>query len=120
MKNTNLRKQLAYCLKYYKKTEGYYPTREYVENFQYSLSGEITLKDIQNFCNINNIDINDIYICGYSAEDYDGYPESGVNITIYRKQTDEEYFDTVCSCILPSEYQLEQYNTYLRLKKMFE
>lgn len=115
-----IRKQLAYCLKYYKDKEGYYIPREQVQDFQYSLPGTLALKDIQYFCLVNNLDINTIYIEGYTSEDYDGYPECGITISTYHKQTDDEYFDSVCQAILPSEYQLEQYNTYLRLKKMFE
>ena len=115
-----IRKQLAYCLKYYKHKEGYYIPREQVQDFQYSWSGTLALKDVQDFCLANNLDISTIYIDVYTSEDYDGYPECGITISTCRKQTDEEYFDSVCQAILPSEYQLEQYNTYLRLKRVFE
>ena len=119
MKNTNLRKQLADCLKYYNKQDGYYIKRELVEDFNYNLTGASTLEDILYFCKENNIHPNTVTISGYSGEDYDGYPENGITISTFRKQTDEEYFDLVCSCILPTKYQQEQYEQYLKLKRIF-
>ena len=48
--------------------------------------------------------------------------QDGVNqeISTERKQTDLEYFEYLCRILLPTDYQLQQYKEYLRLKGIFE
>lgn len=37
-----------------------------------------------------------------------------------RKQTDYEYFEVLAQRVCPTEYQIDQYQNYLRLKNFFE
>jgi len=116
-----LRSQIADCLRYYKKDRGYWIEREDVEVHEdtiittyegASLADLIEYVDPKHYKNV--------FVRGKSYEDYDGQDGSQVETYSLRKQTDKEYFDSICSCIIPAEYQSSQYNLYRSLKKQFE
>lgn len=65
-------------------------------------------------------DYTKLFARGSGYQDYDNFPCSQIELYSYRKQTDQEYFDSLCEYILPAEYQQNQYETYLWLKKVFE
>ena len=137
-KNSELRKQIADVLKYLRRgvkgTPWIYKRNtknstfdtiytEYISasNF-YAILGEC-LKRAKNM----GIDQKDIYISlDYEYEhkgpddDYDESNYCFFNLDYQERHSDEEYFEELCSYILPSEYQLTQYLEYKRLKNMFE
>lgn len=120
MKDRNIRSQIAYCLRYIHNKDNFRLQRDCVEDFSYLLTGDQTLDSIEYFCKENDIDLKSMNLEGWSGEDCDGRPENGIRVYTYRKQTDKEYFDSICEYILPTKYQQEQYEKYLQLKIMFE
>lgn len=116
-----LRNQIKDVLKYLRKTDRYCLERQNKEVVLDNLCTNAGLVDLSSLMQeYGNGDSSKVFIRGYSAEDYDGYPEGFIEISTERKQTDEEYFEYLCSILLPTEYQLNQYKEYLRLKEMFE
>lgn len=121
MKSTKLRKMIADCLKYLKKQDGYWIEREDIEineHTYYTTNNGVSIAEV--ITDVDPKDYDKLFLRGKSYEDCDGFDSSEVEIYSYRKQTDREYFDSICQYILPTEYQLGQYETYIRLKKMFE
>lgn len=119
--DTTLRNQIKDVLKYLRKTDRDYlerQTEEVVLNNLCTNAGLVNLSSLMQ--EYGNGDSSKVFIRGYSAEDYDGYPEGFIEISTERKQTDREYFEYLCSILLPTEYQLTQYKEYIRLKEMFE
>lgn len=121
MKDKQLRRMLADTLKYLKKRDGQWIEREDVEvnvETYYTNCNNVSIAEI-----IDGIDPKDydgMFIRGIVYEDYDGYFTSELELYHFRKQTDKEYFDSICQYLLPTGYQQEQYQQYLRLKKMYE
>lgn len=119
--NITLRNQIKDVLKYLRKTDRYCLERQTEEVVLDNLCTNAGLVDLSSLMQeYGNTDTSKVFIRGYSAEDYDGYPEGFIEISTERKQTDREYFEYLCSIQLPTEYQLNQYKEYLRLKRMFE
>lgn len=119
--DTKLRKQLADCLRYYKKTTGNWIPREDVEvreDIINTFISGVSLEQLTEY--IDPEDYKRVFVRGISSADYDGYADTQIETYSLRKQTDKEYFDSICICILPTEYQSSQYQVYLNLKKMFE
>lgn len=119
MKNTNLRNRIADILKYLPKEERSYYNRNDVEIQLDELctdNGVSLLELVEKYA----VPIGQVFIRGYSSEDWDGYKEGGIALYTYRKQTDLEYFDYLADILCPTQYQIEQYRTYLSLKKQFE
>ena len=116
-----LRNQIKDVLKYLRKTDRDYlerQTEEVVLNNLCTNAGLVNLSSLMQ--EYGNGDSSKVFIRGYSAEDYDGYPEGFIEISTERKQTDGEYFEYLCRILLPTDYQLKQYKEYLRLKGIFE
>jgi hypothetical protein len=131
-KNSELRKQITDVLRYLRKdckgTPWIYGrvTKE-VHLAGFSLSGDspdVVISGIQRIVNeahLKGIHISDIKCyANYEQDIEDGYETSEIVFNAIVKQTDEEYFDALCEYLLPSDYQLKQYNEYIRLKKIFE
>jgi hypothetical protein len=123
-----LRKMIADCLRYIKNLNtgrfgyGWVP-REDVEvhkdTIDTTYSG-VSLASLVDY--IDPKDYGNVFVRGRGSEgseEYDGYSAWEVEIYSLRKQTDKEYFESLCGYILPAEYQQNQYETYLRLKKQF-
>jgi len=122
-KDKQLRKMLVDCLRYIHKGSkyGYRIERETVEvgiDTCDTTSRSVCLSEI--IKGIDPADYENVLIQGSSYEDFDGFTGSQIELYYYRKQTDQEYFESVCSYILPTDYQVNQYNEYLRLKAQFE
>lgn len=116
-----LRNQIKDVLKYLRKTDRYCLERQTEEVVLDNLCTNAGLVDLSSLIQeYGNGDSSKVFIRGYSAEDYDGYPEGFIEISTERKQTDLEYFEYLCSILLPTDYQLQQYKEYIRLKEMFE
>ena len=116
-----LRNQIKDVLKYLRKTDRDYLERQNEEVVLDNLCTNVGLVNLSSLIQeYGNGDSSKVFIRGYSAEDYDGYPEGFIEISTERKQTDEEYFDYLCRILLPTDYMLQQYKEYLRLKEMFE
>lgn len=116
-----LRNQIKDALKYLRKTDRYSLERKTEEVVLDNLCTNAGLVDLSSLIQeYGNGDPSKVFIRGYSAEDYDGYPEGFIEISTERKQTDREYFEYLCSILLPTDYQLTQYKEYLRLKGIFE
>ena len=122
MKDAKLRRMIADCLKYLKKQDWGWLEREDVEVtvvVYETTYGRVSLAEVLG--GIDPKDYDKLFLRGKSYRDCDGFEDSSeVELYSYRKQTDQEYFDSICQYILPTEYQQEQYETYLRLKEMFE
>lgn len=119
--HSTLRKQLEDTLRYLRKYDGYCIPREDVEVHMEHITTEHTDVSLSTLVNaIAPSDYSTVFVRGGAGEDYDGYPEGWVQVYTYRKQTDEEYFDSVRRYLLPTEYQQKQYQEYLRLKNIFE
>ena len=113
-----LRKQLADCLKYIRRSSKYGSRRQEVELFLGTHCTNFDTISLQHLIQeYSSYGADKVLIRGFSSEDYDGYSEGNIEVYTYRKQTDEEYFDDVCQCLSPTKYQQEQYQDYLRLKK---
>ena len=117
-----LRRMITDCLKYLSKPSRRYMKREDVEVYIQSYNttyNNVSISEI-----IEGIDPKDYtstYIRGKSYQDNEGYEEAAeIELYYYRKQTDQEYFDSICQYILPTDYQQQQYQQYLRLKSIFE
>lgn len=132
-KNKELRKQIADVLRYLRR--GYYKdvpwacAREAKEvpMDTYNFSGyapEELIEGIQEVINkASSKGIKSTNIKCYANCEYDdeyGYTTSEIVFNAVVKQSDEEYFETLCGYLLPSTYQLNQYKEYVRLKKVFE
>ena len=116
-----LRNQIKDVLKYLRKTDRDYLERQNEEVVLDNLCTNVGLVNLSSLIQeYGNGDSSKVFIRGYSTEDYDGYPEGFIEISTERKQTDEEYFDYLCRILLPTDYMLQQYKEYLRLKEMFE
>lgn len=116
----NLRKQIADCLRYVRRQYSENVRRENVESLITTVSTEYCPPSLSELILFSGeTDLSSVYIVGGVVSN-DGYDESFVDIIKLRKQSDEEYFDCVCSWILPSDYQQSQYQEYLRLKQLFE
>lgn len=116
-----LRNQIKDVLKYLRKTDKYCLERQSEEVVLDNLCTAFGLVNLSSLIlEYGNEDTSKVFIRGYSAEDYDGYPEGFIEISTERKQTDLEYFEYLCSILLPTDYQMKQYKEYLRLKEMFE
>ena len=121
MYDITLRNQIKDVLKYLRKTDRYSLERQTEEVVLDNLCTNAGLVDLSSLIQeYGNGDSSKVFIRGYSAEDYDGYPEGFIEISTERKQTDEEYFEYLCGILLPTEYQMKQYKEYLRLKGIFE
>lgn len=117
MYNITLRNQIKDVLKYLRKTDRYCLERQNEEVVLDNLCTNAGLVDLYSLMQeYGNGDTSKVFIRGYSAEDYDGYPEGFIEISTERKQTDGEYFDYLCRILLPTDYQMKQYKEYLRLK----
>ena len=116
-----LRNQIKDVLKYLRKTDMYSVARQTEEVVLDNLCTNAGLVNLSSLIQeYGNGDSSKVFIRGYSAEDYDGYPEGFIEISTERKQTDGEYFEYLCRILLPTDYQLQQYKEYLRLKGIFE
>jgi hypothetical protein len=115
MKNLKLRKQIVDCLKYIKNDLGYYVRRELIESHLGHYMDGALLIDIWN--EYGNDETIVIRVNPYT--DYDGYAEYDLEIGQIRYQNDEEYFNSLLDQIAPTEYQLQEYQQYLRLKQKF-
>ena len=116
-----LRNQIKDVLKYLRKTDRDYLERQTEEVVLGNLCTNAGLVNLSSLMQeYGNGDSSKVFIRGYSAEDYDGYPEGFIEISTERKQTDGEYFEYLCRILLPTDYQLQQYKEYLRLKGIFE
>lgn len=113
MKDAKLRSQLMDCLKYFKQLHGYWQQRELVDESIDTLYQETSLKDIIDQYSAHG----DVWIEGYSVEDHDGFKECRLHIFKKRKQTDQEYFDSVCEVL--GGYDQHEYNQYLRLAQKY-
>ena len=119
--NITLRNQIKDVLKYLRKTDRDYLERQTEEVVLDNLCTNASLVDLSSLMQeYGNGDSSKVFIRGYSTEDYDGYPEGFIEISTERKQTDGEYFEYLCRILLPTDYQLQQYKEYLRLKGIFE
>jgi len=116
---TQLRKMIADCLRFFKKQDGYWIERSEVnvhrENV-YLYSTGLSLQDLLEY--INPTEYSSTFIKVDSV--FNDTDEAHCSIYCIRKQTDQEYFESICSYILPTEHQWKQYQDYLRLKKQFE
>ncbi len=120
--DSTLRKQLADTLKYLRKSKQSI-RRGKVEvaedrTITAFYTKAVSLKEILKY--IPPEDYPSVFIRGGSEEDYDGCDEGYIELYSFRNQTDEEYFEQVCSVVEPSPWQRKQYEDYLRLKRMFE
>lgn len=121
--DSTLRKQLADTLKYLRKSK-LKVQRSKVEVHEANIPTEgfsdLSLQELLE--GITPEDYSSVFIRAGSAEDYDGYgyKEGYIELYSFRNQTDEEYFEQVCSVVEPSPWQRKQYEDYLRLKSMFE
>jgi hypothetical protein len=116
----SIRKQIADTIRFIRKNYSTNPVRDRVEETVEIIDttySHVSIADLAMYTKGHST--NDIYIRGESFLDYDDIPINKVFLFRLRKQTDEEYFDTVCSYVLPSSYQIEQYETYLRLKQIY-
>lgn len=121
-----LRKQIADCLRYIKNLNtgrfGYgWIQRKDIEVHEDTIDtthSGVSLETLVEY--VDPKYYSNVFVRGKSYEDYDGQDGSEVELYTLRKQTDQEYFDYLCSYIVPIEYQQNQYETYLRLKKLFE
>ena len=120
MYNITLRNQIKDVLKYLRKTDRYSLDRQteevVLDNLCTTGSCRISLCSLAE----QYKDFPEVFIRGYEANDYDDYPDGYIEISTERKQTDQEYFEYLCSILLPTDYQARQYKEYLRLKEMFE
>lgn len=117
-----LSKMIADCLRYIRNGEefGYWVPREDVEVHEDTIDttySGVSLASLVDY--IDPKDYGNVFVRGKSYDYYDGRDGSQVELYSYRKQTDKEYFESLCGYILPAEYQSNQYETYLRLKKLF-
>lgn len=119
----NIRNQIADTLKYLRKTEDWTVLRrEYVDQgFGVAFNLEhATLADLVYCANENLVPLEDITFELHEGEDYDGFLESHLSLKYPRLMTDEEYFNSLCYLLLPTEYQISQWEQYQKLKTIFE
>lgn len=120
MYDITLRNQIKDVLKYLRKTDKYSLERQteevILDNLCTTGSCRISLSSLAG----QYKDFPDVFVRGYQLDDSDDYPDGYIEISTERKQTDQEYFDYLCSILLPTDYQMKQYKEYLRLKRMFE
>ena len=84
-----LRNQIKDVLKYLRKTDRYCLERQNEEVVLDNLCTNAGLVDLSSLMQeYGNGDSSKVFIRGYSAEDYDGYPEGFIEISTERKQTD--------------------------------
>lgn len=131
-KNSELRKQITDVLRYLRKdckgTPWIYKrgTKEvHMDSFSFKGIDPMQLIDwirysvnAASHCGVHHDDIR--CYANYEYDEEDDYETSEIVFNTVVKQSDEEYFDALCWYLLPSDYQLQQYNEYIRLKKIFE
>ena len=116
-----LRKQIADVLRYIRRNEDFNHPRIDVEVHMEYITTECNGASLSTLIDCIDPSCYDkVFVRGGAGEDYDGYKEGYVEVYTYRKQTDEEYFESLCQYLLPTDYQGKQYKEYLRLKAMFE
>jgi hypothetical protein len=123
------RDQMADILKYLGGDKHWYKRTEIQRELQetYSSDSEFNLGQLAADIPYTDISVDDICLNFSTGEDYDGYPEYRIELAVSTPELDFEYYDTLCSYILPSDYQIklalqerEEYNTYLKLKDKYE
>ena len=119
---TTLRDQIVDMIRYLKRTDDYWYSRETVEDHITTVDttyGNVSVQDILNLD--RDISPNVLLVRGDSYyDDENGQDNSRIELYTMRKQTDEEYWERLASAILPTEWQLRQYQQYQQLKSVFE
>lgn len=127
MNNTSIRKQCADMIRYIRRNNkhqhiNYNPIRNTAhaqDVFRFYINF-LSLQDIVDETNRLNIPFKDVFFYTEIMEDHDGYDKTYLIGYADRKMTDEEYYDYLCYLILPTEYQMNEYKTYLMLKQKYE
>ena len=121
MKNKPIRKQCADILRYLRKHNKHGLSRLEVETDQCFLHIHYyTLSDFINASNDLSIDPSKIYFRYSEEEDCEEYKNGILTLYTYDKIDDNQYHNYLCECILPSEYEMNEYKQYLMLKKKYE
>lgn len=117
-----LREQIADMLRYLKKADGFWYTRDIVEDHITTMDtsyGNVSVQDILN--RAGDIAPDKLLVRGDSYyDDENGQDNSSIELYTTRKQTDNEYWESLADAVSPSEWQLRQYQQYQQLKQMFE
>jgi hypothetical protein len=123
MKDKQLRQQLADCLLYYKKLHDYRYERPYKEvrirDWDVSCDGYPSVQDLINECNDQGYRFEEVFVDGYSIEDWDGCPEYHVTLDVKLDMSDKEWFDDIASSLSP-EWQYDRYKQYIEMEKEFK
>lgn len=122
---TDIRKQIAdtlrYLRKHHEKSSWLQRSKELREiERRYD---SIPFEELERYCDeiiSCGVKKEDILISSECEDDCDGYPSRHVVLSVYEEQSDNSYFDTLCDYLLPSASQIDQYQTYLRLKAIYE
>ena len=83
------------------------------------MSDSITLADLIKVATENNIDYSNINLDLRVTYDFEDYPNVDLRLFYLKEETDEEYFDRLCSSVNPTRYQQEEYAIYLQLKAKY-
>ena len=126
MKNTVIRNQCADMLRHIRKNErckhiNYNPIRSTTTEdiFSFNISF-VCLHDLTNEAKRLGVPFKDVCFYTENRVDHDGYNDTILIGTVERVMTDQEYRDYLCSLILPSEYEMNEYKQYLMLKQKYE
>lgn len=122
--NHKLRQQLVDVLKYLRSigVRNYMLRRDKVIDRIDTINSDISVSLADLISLYSKYNPKDIIVTGYSEKDWDDYTTNMIDISLERYRTDSEYFEQLCSIpeLRVSDYNKQQYDTYLRLKKMFE
>lgn len=104
-----IRKQITDCIKYIRRKDVQYPTRENIRVERASFYSDIPVSELLEYVSAH--DLEQVFIGA------DGYEDNTrIEVYTYRKQTDIEYFDMLSSYICPTQYQIDEFQQYQRLK----
>lgn len=116
----NIRKQIADTLRYVRRTHGYWVDREVYSEEIDRLRAPASMSDVMQVIKTHNLSIDDVMLEEITEYDFDDYAYSFLTISVINPQNDESYFESLCETVLPTPYQLEEYDTYKRLKFKYE
>ena len=120
-KDSTFRKQIADTLRHCRRVHGYSIVRDTKLVEFDRVSDQARLIDIIKIIQHNsNLNIEDACLSVVSETDYDDCTYNYIALEKLTKQTDQEYFESVCEYLLPTPYQTQEYDMYKRLKHKYE
>lgn len=119
VKDPKLRGMIADCLRYLPKGERKFYIRQSNEIEVYRWHDSVAMQELIDVYN-HHYPLKDAFVSNIAETDYDGYNIEFITLNAFVKQSDEEFFNVLAESLCPTQYQIDEYNQYKRLKHKYE